>query len=92
MLVNIVLHHVLVLVMLYWFCGGTRYTLLGNCWQSIAQLRAAEMEDALGNATLETDEDVKRRLRCSEWTSKGLRFRVMPQAGSDRVYLRRVGG
>ncbi|KAF4545801.1 uncharacterized protein LTHEOB_5060 [Lasiodiplodia theobromae] len=91
-LVNIVLHHVLVLVMLYWFCAGTRYTLLGNCWQSIAQLRAAEMEDVFGNMTLETDKDVKRRIRRSEGTSKGLRFRVMPQAGSDRVCLCRVGG
>lgn len=91
-LVNIFLHHILVLVMLYWFCAGTRYTLLGNCWQSIAQLRGAEMEDAFGNATLDTDRDAKRRIRRSEGTSKGLRFRVMSQAGSDRVCLCRVGG
>lgn len=59
---NLLVHLALVISSSFLFFTRTRYSLLSNAWQVIAQVKAPETELYLDNATMLSDKEVKREI------------------------------
>ncbi|GME33291.1 uncharacterized protein LTHEOB_5060 [Neofusicoccum parvum] len=69
-----------------WFVAGTRYSLLGNAWQAVAQLKAAETEGLLDGATMADDAAVAGWIE-GDGEVGGRGFRVAAGEPGGRVCL-----
>ncbi|KAL1619278.1 hypothetical protein SLS56_010168 [Neofusicoccum ribis] len=85
-IVNLVLHLLLVGVAFGLFWTGTRYSMLSNEWQAVAQLKAADTEELLEKATLEDGKTVKAWIDGQE-NLRDRRFRIRSQTEDERVCL-----
>lgn len=81
---NLFVHLVFVAVSSFLFFTRTRYSLLGNCWQAIAQIKAPGTGIYLDNATMLDDKKVKQEI-----DREGTRRRVNIRRNDedDRVCL-----
>jgi len=57
------LHLIIVVAIVVMFRRLTRYTMIGNAWQNVAQIVTPMTEELLNGGTLAKDSSVSRRLR-----------------------------
>jgi hypothetical protein len=83
-------------LVLFWFLAATKYTLLGQKWQNLAQATTAETAKFIAMATDMLDDSVKIEMKKEEWAKKELgttltkaRVRLRPSEEDGRlgIYL-----
>ncbi|KAF2140825.1 uncharacterized protein K452DRAFT_272481 [Aplosporella prunicola CBS 121167] len=82
--VNIVLHLALFITTAIWFASTTRYSLLNNVWQAVAQLKAPETEELLKESSMVDDKTVRAHVNQLELRR---RFFVQKRDDEERVCL-----
>ena len=68
--IALAVHIVVCWIVLAWFLLGTRFTILGQSWQSLAQASTAETAEFIGMAGGMTDDEVKAKLKEATWAQK----------------------
>lgn len=81
----IAVHLLLVLGVALAFVKSSRYTLLGNLWQDIAQLQSPEVHEQLLTGSLKSDAEVRRELEAV--AGGDMRVGVRPIGKENRVAL-----
>ena len=79
----LLVHLILIGIIVTTFLNGTRYSMLGNSWQSLSQAVTAETEGFLAVASMRTDDEVKMKMK--DDGVKSLRVGIGQIEGSDRV-------
>jgi hypothetical protein len=63
-------HIILVIVVCVWFYSATRYTVLGDVWQVVKQLRAKEIDDLCDDVPVVNERVIERAIRGSDQLRK----------------------
>ena len=79
----LLVHLILLGIIITMFLNGTRYSLLGNAWQSVSQAVTSETEAYLAIASMKVDDEVKSKMKDDGVQS--LRIGIDQIDGSDRV-------
>ena len=83
-------HITLVALIAIGFILYSRHTLLGNHWQSIAQLQGPETDDLLARTRMATDSDVKRALQTAGYEDVRVGVRALTdERGVGLIALRK---
>ena len=85
--IHLVLHLVLSWVVLYWFVQGTKYTLLGESWQGLAQAVTAETMPYLEKATEMNDDEVKEQMTRDGLKKRRVKLGPRGKHGRVAIYL-----
>jgi hypothetical protein len=80
-------HWILVLSILVWFCRSTKFTLLDNAWQVVAQMYSSETEQLLKDPSLSITTDAQIREKIQKAGESHLRLRLRRVNESGRVGL-----
>lgn len=81
---TVLLVHLIILgIIVTMFLHGTRYTMLGNSWQSVSQVVTPETEAYLAIASMKIDDEVKSKMK--DDGVKSLRIGIDQIDGSNRV-------
>jgi hypothetical protein len=84
-MVNLVLHLLLVAAITAWFARETRYSLLNNAWQVVAQLTGPETKMIVDSSTMSDDKTILHLIQDKGQSRR--RLRVTETFDSERVYL-----
>ena len=79
----LLVHLILLGIIVTMFLNGTRYTMLGNSWQSVSQAVTPETEAYLAIASMKVDDEVKSKMK--DDSVKSLRIGIDQMDGSNRV-------
>ena len=79
----LLVHLILLGIIVTMFLNGTRYTMLGNSWQSVSQAVTSETEAYLAIASMKVDDEVKSKME--DDGVKSLRIGIDQIDGSNRV-------
>ena len=79
----LLVHLILLGIIFIMFLNGTRYTMLGNSWQSMSQAVTSETEAYLAIASMKVDDEVKSTMK--DDGVKSLRIGIDQIEGSNRV-------
>ena len=79
----LVVHLILLGIIVTMFLNGTRYSMLGNSWQSVSQVVTPETEAYLAIASMKVDDEVKSKMK--DDGVKSLRIGIDQIDGSNRV-------
>ena len=79
----LLVHLILLGIIVTMFLNGTRYTMLGNSWQSVSQAVTLETEAYLATASMKVDDEVKSKMK--DDGVKSLRIGIDQIDGSNRV-------
>ena len=79
----LLVHLILLGIIVTMFVNGTRYTMLGNSWQSVSQAVTSETEAYLAIASMKVDDEVKSKME--DDGVKSLRIGIDQIDGSNRV-------
>lgn len=79
----LLVHLILLGIIVTMFLNGTRYTMLGNSWQSVSQAVTPETEAYLAISSMKVDDEVKSKMK--DDGVKSLRIGIDQIDGSNRV-------
>ena len=79
----LLVHLILLGIIVTMFLNGTRYSMLGNSWQSVSQAVTSETEGYLAIASMKVDDEVKSKMK--EDSVQSLRIGIDQIHGSNRV-------
>ena len=79
----LLVHLILLGIIVTMFLNGTRYSMLGNAWQSVSQAVTSETEAYLAIASMKVDDEVKSKMK--EDGVQSLRIGIDQIYGSNRV-------
>ena len=79
----LLVHLILLGIIVTMFLNGTRYTMLGNSWQSVSQAVTPETEAHLAIASMKVDDEVKSKMK--DDSVKSLRIGIDQMDRSNRV-------
>lgn len=85
-MINILVHHALVVATFVWFICSTRYSRINCAWQAVAQIKAPETEELLDKATMVDDKTVKKWVEEDE-NLRERRFKIKLEPENRRVCL-----
>lgn len=76
-------HFVLVTSVLVWFCRSTKFTLLDNAWQVVAQINSSETEQLLTDpsVSMATDVEIQQKIQQAGESHVRLRWRRIDDSG-----------
>jgi hypothetical protein len=80
-------HFVLVTGVLVWFCRSTKFTLLDNAWQVVAQIHSSETKQLLTDPSVSIATDAQIQEKIQQAGQSHLRLRLRRVNDSRRVEL-----
>lgn len=80
-------HLILVISILVWFCRRTKFTLLDNAWQVVAQIHSSETEQLLTDPSISMTTDAQVQDKIQQAGESHLRLRLRRVDNSGRVGL-----
>ncbi|KAE9379748.1 hypothetical protein N431DRAFT_478669 [Stipitochalara longipes BDJ] len=81
-------HSIMVTCVLVWFCRSTKFTLLDNAWQVVAQIHSSETEQLLTDRSISIATDTQVQAKIQQAGQSHLRLRLRRVDDSGRVELR----
>lgn len=85
------LHLIIVVAIVVMFRRLTRYTMIGNAWQNVAQIVTFMTEELLNGSTLAKDSSVSRRLRQEGRITDKVKVGYLEDADNERYGLVHAG-
>lgn len=85
-MVNMLVHHALVITALVWFVWSTKYSRINCAWQAVAQIKAPETEELLDKATV-VDDNMVQKLVEEDENLRRRRFKIKLEPENGRVCL-----